>query len=78
MPGARVDHITGGIHRISLWDRAAGLTFNQFPLFVRETGRPGPAGRSGARLGPADPARERVDTLGGEQRGEPHRQQRHR
>jgi hypothetical protein len=38
MPGARVDHVTGGIHRISLWDRAAGLTFNQFPLFGRETG----------------------------------------
>src|SRR5262249_32302700 len=30
MPGARVDHIAGGIHRISLWDPAAGLTFNQF------------------------------------------------
>jgi flavorubredoxin len=25
-----VDHIAGGIYRISLWDPAAGLTFNQF------------------------------------------------
>ena len=28
MPGARGHHIAGGIHRISLWDPAAGLTFN--------------------------------------------------
>ena len=30
MAGARVDNISGGIYRISLWDPAAGLTFNQF------------------------------------------------
>ena len=27
---ARVDHITGGIYRISVWSPEAGLTFNQF------------------------------------------------
>lgn len=30
MPDARIDHITGGIYRISIWSPDAGLTFNQF------------------------------------------------
>ncbi|MHB8531992.1 MAG: oxygen-binding di-iron domain-containing protein [Solirubrobacteraceae bacterium] len=30
MAEARVDHIVGGIHRISLWAPETGLTFNQF------------------------------------------------
>lgn len=30
MSGARVDHIAGGIYRISVWAPDAGLTFNQF------------------------------------------------
>jgi flavorubredoxin len=28
--GARIDHIVGGIYRISVWSPDAGLTFNQF------------------------------------------------
>jgi flavorubredoxin len=28
--GARIDHIVGGIYRISIWSPEAGLTFNQF------------------------------------------------
>lgn len=30
MAGAQIDHIVGGIYRISVWDPDAGLTFNQF------------------------------------------------
>jgi flavorubredoxin len=30
VPGARIDHIAGGIYRISVWAPDAGLTFNQF------------------------------------------------
>jgi flavorubredoxin len=30
VPGASVENITGGIHRISVWDPTAGITFNQF------------------------------------------------
>jgi flavorubredoxin len=30
MSGARVDHIAGGIYRISVWAPETGLTFNQF------------------------------------------------
>jgi flavorubredoxin len=30
VPDARVDHVTGGIYRISIWAPQAGLTFNQF------------------------------------------------
>lgn len=30
MASAQVDHITGGIYRISIWSAEAGLTFNQF------------------------------------------------
>jgi flavorubredoxin len=30
MPGAQIDHITGGVYRISSWSPEAGLTFNQF------------------------------------------------
>jgi len=30
MTVARIDHITGGIYRISIWSPEAGLTFNQF------------------------------------------------
>jgi hypothetical protein len=28
--GARIDHVIGGIYRISVWSPDAGLTFNQF------------------------------------------------
>ena len=30
MSGARIDHVIGGIYRISVWSPDAGLTFNQF------------------------------------------------
>jgi hypothetical protein len=30
MTNARIDHIIGGIYRISVWSPDAGLTFNQF------------------------------------------------
>jgi len=30
MTSAQIDHIVGGIYRISVWDPHAGLTFNQF------------------------------------------------
>lgn len=29
-PDTRVDHIVGGVYRISTWDPEAGITFNQF------------------------------------------------
>jgi flavorubredoxin len=63
MTGARVDHITGGIYRISVWAPETGLTFNQFliddeaPTLIH-TGRHGDYDAVVAAIGEVlDPAR---------------------
>ena len=63
MDGARIDHITGGIYRISVWSPEAGLTFNQFliedeaPTLIH-TGRHGDYESVVAAIGEVlDPAR---------------------
>jgi flavorubredoxin len=63
MAAARIDHVVGGIYRISVWDPVAGLTFNQFlidderPTLVH-TGRYGDYEDVVAAIGEVlDPAR---------------------
>jgi flavorubredoxin len=63
MSGARVDHVAGGIYRISVWAPEVGLTFNQFliddeaPTLIH-TGRHGDYDAVVAAIGEVlDPAR---------------------
>jgi flavorubredoxin len=63
VPDAHIDHIAGGIYRISIWSPDAGLTFNQFliddeaPTLIH-TGRYGDHDAVAAAVGQVlDPAR---------------------